>query len=339
MKRSLLGGFTSLAVCFACIAPAAAPAQTPAPSRPYLWVSEHDGPYSWLIAYPATALRAGTANVAPAATIVVPGFALDDVTTDARGDVYAKYAPLTENFNGFLMFGPGSQGAAVPTNVSLGQRRIQSLASDPEGNAFAILAGVQAGPGGPAPTAIVVSPSNKRYPQVAYTPYAPDLTQPDGMALYGVGSPIVAEANHPEPPLNTVFIFLAKPGMSPQALWSFQGSVGGVAFDRQGNLYALIAPAGGSPQLLQFLASGGYHTQGTPRSLGRSFVPLPNSLAIDTDGYAYVLAPDRHVLVFTPPSLDRRLVNDWVCCPDDSIPVAPGLRSPRGGPTSIAVEH
>jgi hypothetical protein len=342
MRRSLLiagAAFALLALGLAPARPPTALAQTSAPGHPIVWLAENDPdartPYGWLVGYPAAALRGNAPAIAPSAVIVVPNLAIDDVAADSSGAVYAKYGPLyADRLSWLVKFAPGASGAAPHTDIGLGQRSVGDLTVDPQGNLYAVLFDARNAP------ALVMANAQSRTVSPFWMQGANRLfTAPDAMAASG--REVVAEANHPEPPLNEAQITIVSPS-SFTTVYQDTGNVSGLAYDRQGVLNALVQ-RNGQTQILQFVPAEGL------RGLVRiNNIPVTgplgqNALAVDDDGYLYILASN-HILVYAPISAGGRLLHDWPCCanaatPDGSIPVAPGLRPPNNQPKSIAVEH
>jgi hypothetical protein len=325
--RTLLGAcasFALLATSSLALRPPAAVAQTvPADQRPFVWVSEHDPAgtgYSWLIAYSAAALRSGATAIAPAAVIGVPNVVLDDVAADVNGAVYAKYG---RGDAGFYRFPRGSNGLAAPQISAWGTRPVQGLAASPEGVVYGVLAPA----GNFAPTLVA---SNGAVPAAWQQGW--QLNSPDALAA---STTALAEATHPEPPQNiaTLNIFTSS-GFRP-AFMSGAGSIGGIAFDLNGALYAIV-PVFGFGQLVRFGPGDGYVSRsvvvddvGVRGIVGRS------GLAVGR-GTAYVLGQGNHLRVYDLAS-GGRLLNDVPCCAV-SLPPGSPLRAPNGVPTSIAAE-
>lgn len=363
---SLAAGAAVLSPAFSRAAAAQVAPDPFAGQRPVIWISEHStdpglGQYGWLIGYSAAALRSRGTGLHPASVIVVPGFDIDDVSVNAGGVVFARYAqwrsepnfPVLNFQTGFFAYDPTASGVAPHQSVSLGSHPIGDFAVDPAGNAYAVqnLYGDASGNHGPVLlTASIGRPAMPFTDNPSVTgSFGRIIDAPIAMAVSRTG--IVATADFPEPPANAGQINLIT-GMSVNRIypglgtWPGTGAViGGLAFDRSDNLIALVQnwPV---TSLLKFNAG-----PNGPSTVSRRLdIPMnrrvgQNDLAVDGDGYVYVLSPQERTIFVYSPSLDLATpVSTFVCCPDPTTPdgaiaVAPGLRAPNNAPTSIAAQR
>lgn len=355
MKRFLLGGCATLALGFTAIAPAAALPPRQYHPHPWVWFSEHSssgaGNYSWLVAYSAASVRGMEPPSGPAAIIDVPNDTLENVAADRAGDVFARRTQSRVEPNGFDWFRPGANGLTSPTVVLVGRGTIGELASDSYGFVYTFLYPKV----GALPSVMIsdtIEPRIPVRPLVTFTPGPTTNTTVNASVAEAI-SPggVVAQANNLTGQYPSTINLITSSGINPAngpnpagqpVFTSTDTTIGGLAFDLQGNLYALVS-RGGATSLLEFYAGEGLRHAALAHAFAGSWTPGPDSLAIDDAGYAYVLGPKNDVLVLAPASGGHQLVNDWRCCPGRTM--APrGVRgnavpAPNNVPKSIAVER